>query len=124
LSAALRQARITLDSIDPVRNTGADSTRWNYYKIYLKGVSDVNKATVGNLALQVLAEQSGGRVMTFSNEYLSGEIANCVAGAGTYYSLAFEALPAKRADEYHSLKITVDKPGLTVYTRSGYYDQP
>jgi hypothetical protein len=33
-------------------------------------------------------------------------------------------LPAKRADEYHSLKITVDKPGLTVYTRSGYYDQP
>jgi VWFA-related protein len=124
LSAALRQARITLDNIDPARNTGADSTRWDYYKIYLKGVSDVNKAAAGNLALQVLAEQSGGRIMTFSNEYLSGEIANCVAGAGTYYFLSFEALPAKRVDEYHSLKITVDKPGLTVHTRSGYYDQP
>jgi VWFA-related protein len=116
--AALRQARITLDNIDPASNTGADSTRWDYYKIYLKGVSGVNKAAAGNLALQVLAEQSGGRIMTFINEYLSGEVANCVAGAGTYYFLSFEALPAKRVDEYHSLKITVDKPGLTVHTCS------
>ena len=124
LSTALRLARITLDSIDPVRTTGADSARWDYYKIYLKGVSDVNKAAVGNLALQVLAEQSGGRVVTYSNVYLSGEVANCVAGIGTYYFLSFDALPANRMDEYHSLKIKVDKPGLTVHTRSGYYDEP
>ena len=117
LPAVLRLARITLENIDPVRNTGVDSTRWDYYKSYLKGESDVNKAAAGNLALQVLAEQSGGRIMTFSNEYLSGEVANCVAGAGTYSFHACEALPAKRMDEYHSLKITVDKPGLAVHTR-------
>jgi VWFA-related protein len=124
LSTALRQARMTIDSIDPARNTGADLERWDYYKIYLKAVPEAKKADAGNLALQVLAAQSGGRVVTFSNDYLSGEIANCVAGAGTYYFLSFDALPASRMDEYHSLKITVDKPGLTVYTRSGYYDQP
>jgi len=124
LSTVLRLARITLDSVDPERNAGADLARAEYYKIYLKGVSDVNKATVGNLALQVLAEQSGGRAVTFSNDYLSGKVANCVAGIGTYYFLSFNASPPKRMDEYHSLKIKVDKPGLTVHTRSGYYDEP
>lgn len=124
LSTALRQARITLDSVDPERVAGADLARAEYYKIYLKAVSDANKATVGNLALQVLAEQSGGRAVTFSNDYLSGKVESCVAGAGTYYFLSFDASPANRMDEYHSLRIKLGKPGLTVHARSGYYDEP
>jgi len=28
------------------------------------------------------------------------------------------------ADEYHNLKVQADRPGLTVRTNVGYYDQP
>jgi hypothetical protein len=38
--------------------------------------------------------------------------------------VSFEASPADRRDEYHSLEIKVDKPGLTARTRQGYYAQP
>jgi VWFA-related protein len=124
LSAALRQSRITLDSIDPVRNAGADSAEWFRYQEYRKPVTRKDHAYAGNLALQVLAEQSGGRAMNYSKAYLSGEIAECLADADTYYYLTFDTPAAPHMDEYHALKITVNKPGLTVMTRSGYYDEP
>ena len=59
LSTQLRQARITLYSVDPlVSNQGVGRT--SYYQEFLKGVSKPSQVNVGNLSLQVLAVQSGG----------------------------------------------------------------
>jgi VWFA-related protein len=123
LSDGLRRARITLYSIDPLGTADALSLRTTDYKQFLKGVKKAAQADLGDLALQVLASQSGGQVLNSSND-LAGEIATCAAEANSYYVLTFEGLPGDGPNEYHALDIKLAKPGLTARTRSGYYAQP
>jgi len=122
-STGLRQARITLYSIDPLGPADAGGVRIAFYEEFLKGIASPSKALPGDLALQVLAVQSGGRVFNSSND-LAGAIANSAADANAFYVLSFDAARADRPDEYHSLSVTVDKPGTTARTRTGYYAQP
>jgi VWFA-related protein len=122
-SNSLRQARITLYSIDPLGTLDAGGFRTFYYKEFLKPVTAPRQAQAGNLALQVLAEQSGGRVLNSSND-ITSEIASCVADANAYYVLSFEPPPADGPKEYHALQVKVGKPGMTVRTRAGYYSAP
>src|ERR1035438_1119030 len=93
------------------------------YKGYLKGVPSARQADTGNLALKVLALQSGGRVLGPDND-LAGQINRCVAEANAFYTISFNPAAATHQDEYHDLKVEVEKPGLTVRTTSGYYNQP
>ncbi len=123
LSDGLRGARIALYNIDPVGAADAGSLDTTDYKQFLKGVKTARQADRGDLALQVLASQSGGLVLNSSND-LAGEIATCVADANSYYVLSFEGLPGDGPNEYHALEIKLDKPGLKARTRSGYYAQP
>ena len=97
--------------------------RTSDYKQFLKGVKTEGQAEYGNLALQVLATHSGGRVLNSSND-MAGEIAACAADANSFYVLSFDGLPGDGPNEYHALEIKIDKPGLTARTRSGYYAQP
>jgi VWFA-related protein len=118
-STALRQARIDLYSIA----LGLPDFSTFLYRDYLKGVRTAEKADNPDLSLKVLAIQSGGRVLSPSND-LTGEIDTCVQDAGVFYTLSFDPPRADRANEYHDLKVTVGKPGLTARTSSGYYNQP
>jgi hypothetical protein len=86
-------------------------------------VPSSSKVLPGNLALQVLAAQSGGKVLNSNND-LTQLIANCVIDAKAYYTMSFIYPPADHPDEFHSLEVKVDKPGLTARTRMGYYAQP
>jgi VWFA-related protein len=122
-STNLRQARITLYSVDPVGLRNAGSMQNSYYEGFLKGVSSASRVQPGNMGLQVIATQSGGRVFTSATD-LGDAIASCIADASAYYTLTFAAARADHANEYHSLQVTVDKPGLTTRTRTGYYAQP
>jgi VWFA-related protein len=122
LSTDLRRARVILYSISPL-GTNEGLGRTFYYESFLKGVSDANKAQLGNLSLQVLAVQSGGLALASSNDVAS-LLNQCLVDAQSYYQLSFDPSPADRRDEYHSLEIKVDKPGLTARTRHGYYAQP
>lgn len=121
-STELRQAGITLYNIDPL-GTADFGIRTSYYKEFLKGVPSPQRAQVGDLGLQVLAVQTGGLVFNTSND-LATPIAKCASDGEVFYVLSFEAPPADHADEYHSLAVTVDKPGVTARTRTGYYAQP
>jgi VWFA-related protein len=123
LSDALRRARIALYAVDPLGQAVASSLRTSDYKEFLKPVKTAEQAVHGQLALQVLATQSGGRVLNSSND-LAGEMAACVADASSFYVLSFDSLPGDGPNEYHALEIKIDKPKLTVRTRSGYYAQP
>jgi VWFA-related protein len=122
LSTELRRARAILYSISPL-GTNEGLGRTFYYQSFLKGVSDAHKAELGNLGLQVLAVQSGGLALSSSNDVAS-LLHQCLADSQAYYELSFDPSPADRRDEYHSLEIKVDKPGLTARTRQGYYAQP
>jgi VWFA-related protein len=123
LSDALRQARITLYSIDPLGLADSGRLQALRYEGYLKPVKKPNQVNIGNLALQVLAEQSGGRAFQYNND-LAGEIATAVADTNAFYVLTFDGLPGDGPNEYHALDIKIDKPGLTARTRVGYYAQP
>jgi VWFA-related protein len=123
LSDGLRRARITLFNIDPLGTMNAGTLGTSDYKQFIKPVKKAEQADNGNLALQVLATQSGGRVLNSSND-LEGEIATCVADASSFYVLTFEGLAGDGPNEYHALDIKIDKPGVTARTRSGYYAQP
>ncbi|MGA2350630.1 MAG: VWA domain-containing protein [Terracidiphilus sp.] len=119
LSTKLREARIAAYSIsagNPVQGTYT-------YKDYLGGVKSVAKASPSDLGLKVLAVQSGGRVVGPDND-LTSQINNCVQDAGVFYTLSFDPPPAGHANEYHDLKVQIDKPGLTARTNTGYYNQP
>ena len=123
LSGGLRRARITLYSIDPLGMADAGGLRTSYYQEFLKAVKNPNQAQIGNLGLQVLAAQSGGRVLNSSND-IAGEIATCIADANAFYVLSFESPAGDGPNEYHALDVKIDKPGLTAHTRLGYYAQP
>jgi len=121
ISASLRKAGVTLYSIDPLGT--ADGLRTFYWQQFSKGVKKPSQVQIGNLALQVLADQSGGLVLNSSND-VAGELARCVSDANNYYQLTFNAQPGDGPDDYHSIEVKVDRPKVTVRTRTGYYAQP
>jgi VWFA-related protein len=122
-STLLRQARVTLYSVDPLGVADAGGIRITYYEEFLKGVASPSRAVPADLSLQVLAAQSGGRVVNSSND-ITTEIAECAADADAFYVLSFNASRADEPNEYHALEVKVTKPGVKVRARSGYYSQP
>lgn len=121
-STALRQADITLYGIDPL-GLADFGIRTSYYKEFVKGVPYPERALPANMGLQVIAEQTGGRVVNTTNDLTTG-LTTCAADAESYYILSFEAPKPDHANELHSLAVTIDKPGVTARTRNGYYDEP
>lgn len=94
---------------------------------FLKPVRRPSDVDARVLSLGVLALKSGGRgELTPINRdsTVTDALNHFVAEASVYYTLTFEAPKAKEQDEFHSLKVMVDKPGLTARTVSGYYDEP
>jgi VWFA-related protein len=116
-STLLRESRIALYNI----SVGETQPSLSYLS-YLQGVELAKKASFGNLNTKVLAVQSGGRVLDQSYDLVS-EMETCVREGSAFYTLSFDPSPADHPEEYHELKVQIDKPGLTVRTNTGYYDQ-
>jgi hypothetical protein len=108
----LREARVTIYDVDPLGAEDAGSLHAFYYENFLKGAVSAGKVDNGNRSLQVLAFQSGGRVLNRSND-LADLIATSVADARAYYTLTFSPAAADHPDEYHDLQVKISKPGLT-----------
>lgn len=123
ISTALRQARVTLYNINPEGTEDAGGIQSFYYKEFLKPITAARQVLPGDLALQVLAVQSGGLVFTASND-ITGQIDRCVADADAFYTLTLDPAKAEKPNEYHAIEVKVAAPGLTPRTRSGYYVQP
>ena len=122
LSTQLRQNRLTLYNINPV-GVQESLLRADFYQAFLKGISKPDQAELGDLAIQVLAFQSGGLAIE-SNSDVAGMIQRCLLDAKSWYEIGFDPLPADKRNEYHHLEIRVDQPGLVARTRDGYYANP
>lgn len=118
-STFLREARVTVYSIDPLGTEDAASFHNFYYESFLKGLRKPSQANLGNLALQVIATQSGGRVLNTSND-MAGLLKQAVDDGDAYYELSFDPVKGE-PNEYHQIEVTVAKPGLVARTRTGYY---
>ncbi len=123
LSALLHQARITLYSIDPLGATDAGSVRSTFYETFVKGLTTPAKADFGDLALQVFATHTGGRVIV-GNDMIANSLNHCVGDLKAYYSVSIQIPPAEQPNEYHSLEVKVARPGLAARSLTGYYAQP
>jgi VWFA-related protein len=120
MSTALRQARITAYSVAP----GAGATpNALFYRTFLNPVKTYRDADFGNLALKVLVTQTGGRILGPDND-LVRQINRCVEDANAFYRISFDPPATEHAGEYHDLKVLVDKPGVTLRTNAGYYNEP
>jgi VWFA-related protein len=122
LSALLRQGSITLYSIDPLGSAdfGGRAFRWEAFE---KGISKPSQTEWGDLALQVIATQSGGLALTGSND-ITASLKQCLADTQAYYEISFAPPLDQKRDEYHRLEVHVADRKLTARTRQGYYAQP
>jgi VWFA-related protein len=123
LTRQLREARLTLYSINAVDPGSPAQMRSNYYKTFLKGVTSAKQVDSGALSVPVFAVHTGGRVFQSSGDLIT-LLNGCVAEARTYYTLGFDPPAAEHVDEYHELAVKVDKPGTTAHTNTGYYAEP
>lgn len=124
ISQILRQAQITLDAVDPLGERDAGALHTYLWKSFLKPVTRWQKAQPADLALQVLAAQSGGRVLSGGNN-VAEELNACLSDAPAYYSITF-AVPGAAADAglWHNVDVRVKAPGAAIRTANGYYALP
>jgi VWFA-related protein len=118
-STLLRQGRITLYSIDPL-GTADFGFRAFYWQDFTKGINKPSQAQGGDLALQVIATQTGGLALTSDND-ITAQLQRCLADTQAYYELSFAPSVESRQDEYHQVEVRVQRSGLMARTRQGYY---
>lgn len=118
LSTRLREARTAVYSVS-LGNGLANLD----YESHLKGVNSAVETDSANLALKVLVNQTGGRVLGPDND-LAGQINRCIRDASPFYTLSFDPPHTTRANEFHDLKVQIDKPRLKARTYTGYYNSP
>ncbi len=121
LSTQLRESQTTIYNVNPL---GVDEGpgRTFLYEEYLNGVTKPGDDAMGNLALQVIATETGGLVLSSSD--IAASLKQCAADTGAYYRISFEPPPAKRRDVYHRVEVKVAERGLTARTSTGYYAEP
>jgi VWFA-related protein len=111
----LRDARVTLYTIDPAGlqvNPGE----------YGRGAA-FNDPFGGNYEFNRLATATGGRTLYGRND-VDTEIGTAIRDGASFYTLTYRPqTPSTDRDKFYKIKVTVDRPGLTVTTRQGYYLQ-
>ena len=120
-SRELRKADITLYSVNSWGAT-ENMNREFFYEGFLDGLKGPGDAEWGNLALQVLAAQSGGLVLS-SND-LIGMMKQCVDDANQYYRIVLNAPHDEKPNTYHRIEVKVAQRDVEARTRAGYYSQP
>jgi VWFA-related protein len=116
---AMEEGRITL--------YGGYKSADFYVRDYSKPVRKVSEANPRSLALEVLAAKSGGHgdlPAIDRDSAVTDVLNNFVAEATTFYSLSLDPPRARGDDEFHELKVVLDRPGLTARTIAGYYNEP
>ncbi|MFZ0339706.1 MAG: VWA domain-containing protein [Terracidiphilus sp.] len=120
-STQLRLADVTLYNINAMAVQETRET--DYYEGFVKGVTKPSDILVGDLGLQILAVQSGGQVVESSSD-TAAMIQQCLADLGAWYEITIQSAPPDRPNEYHHIQVKVEKKGLDVRTRDGYYSNP
>ncbi len=109
----LRDARVTLYTIDPA-GVMVDAGE---YGMYARSFAPFG----GDPDFEQLAKATGGRSLHGRND-VDAEIGSAIRDGADMYSFSYR--PTDSVADYSKfrrIKVTVDRPGLTVYTRQGYY---
>ena len=110
----LRDARVTLYTIDPA---GVLVDPGVY------GGDSMTDPFGGNYEFNKLAKATGGRTLHGRND-VDMEIQTAIQDGANFYTLTYR--PGNTSldpQKFRRIKVTVDRPGLSVVTREGYYLQ-
>ncbi len=119
LSNRMHAANVTLYSLNPL-GSQEDVGRTFYYREFVKGVRKPSQAVLGDLGVQVLAEQSGGLVLNGNND-LTKLIEQSATDAAGAYTVTFTVPPTEPGKPYQQLDVAVATPGLKARTAQGLY---
>lgn len=119
----LRAAQVTLDAVGPRDPTHEDEKANVNLPPLTAGAASPDSAGPASLALPVLAQQTGGRVMASSNDVVA-DLVKLLDDADWYYALCFNPPPAQNGAELRSLEVKVSRAGLNIRTMTQYYTEP
>jgi VWFA-related protein len=119
LSTRLREARITLNNVDVWLDPDPS---FNFHD-YLDAPRTQKDMQPAKMALQVIATHTGGLVLDSSGD-LDRDIERCVDEERSFYTLTFNPPHTYTMDEYHDLRVQLDRPAMTVRAPTGYYNEP
>jgi hypothetical protein len=123
LTTNLREAQVTLDAV----SWGDFETPKNVCKpivsVTASAPSSPDEIAELTMALPALARQNGGQAIAKVKNFADAMDA-FLADAGDFYQLSFDSTPAPAADEFHSIDVKVDRPGMTIRAARSYYAQP
>jgi VWFA-related protein len=118
----LHRLQIVIDAVNP-SGASQDVGRENFYETFLHAPRNQHDVDLGDLGLQVIAQQSGGLVLNGSND-ITGLIQHAMEQTKAGYELTFVPAPGEHVNEYHELQVKVRRPGVAVHTTAGYYAKP
>ncbi len=126
LSGVLLRARVTLSIAGPALKAMVQTT--------IETQQDEDAAQAGNLDHVLmasaninfgdLAPPTGGRAYSSRND-LDAEIGQAISEGQSYYTLSYR--PSSSSDDlrqYRRIRVVTTRPGLTVQTRDGYFEEP
>lgn len=122
IATELRRSQIIVDAINPV-GAAEDVGQANYYETFLHAPRKPGELDLGQLSLQVIAQQSGGLVLNGSND-IAALIQRAIEQTKAGYELTFTPAPGEHDNEYHELQMKVRRAGAVVHTTAGYYARP
>jgi len=126
LSSVMLHARVTLSIAGPTlkgHQPVAIETQSDSDMMSSGGYDGLN-ISQGGIAFSGLAPPTGGRAYQNRND-LDGEIAESIAAGSSYYTLSYRPTnPSNNPKAYRRIRVTVTRPGLTVQTRNGYFEEP
>ncbi len=122
LATELRRSQIVVDAVNP-GGASQDVGQTNFYESFLRAPRNTHDVQLGQLGLQVIAQQSGGLVLNGSND-IAGLIERALDQTKSSYELTFAPAPGEHENEYHELQVKVQRPGVAVHTTAGYYAKP
>jgi VWFA-related protein len=80
----------------------------------------VNQTVAEDSAMDVLAEQTGGKAFRNSND-LVGQVEEAIDNGSNYYTIAYAPVDRSSSSAYRKIHVDVDQPGLHLTYRPGYY---
>lgn len=90
------------------------------YVVATEGMTTELGGLKGIAGQRLLAEETGGDAIINSNNFDDG-FRRFVQSANQYYLLGYTPSVEHRDGEFHSITVRVNRPGLTVHARWGYY---
>jgi VWFA-related protein len=119
LNTNLRQAQVTLDAV----SWGVFDPGEGMMTATGKVPQTPENIAAEEMRLQVLARQNGGQAIVKARN-IADAILKCMEDANDFYILSFDSTPAATANEFHSIDLKVNRPGVAVRVSGRYYAQP